>query len=235
MDIDALYCVFSRLGGGNMSNTKDEFAWHGSKLCLQLCVNNSRKKEILDSLIGVGELKWFSPLATENFKEYHLVDFAQNHPEIFSSNVNWQRLSKIKAQWDAIGVTDDGTLILVEAKAHVKELESAGINAKNESSTYNEIVDQIYATMGGDDPVWIEQYNQTANRDVYLDQLNAAGIKTILVYIYFVNDITYKNESKETWDSYLTEMHKNHPTPKRLEPFTKHIFYDVWDEKNNNN
>ena len=81
-----------------MSNTKDEFAWHGSKLCLQLCVNNSRKKEILDSLIGLGEIKWYSPLATENFKEYHLVDFAQNHPEIFSSNVNWQRLSKIKAQ-----------------------------------------------------------------------------------------------------------------------------------------
>jgi len=55
-----------------MSNLAEELANRGSKLCMQICVNNteddfakdkktiSRKsrKHLLDDLIGLGEIKW---------------------------------------------------------------------------------------------------------------------------------------------------------------------------------
>lgn len=214
-----------------MSNTTTEFAWHGSKLCMQLCVNNSRKKKQLDSLIGLGEVKWYSPLATENFKEYELPGFFKEHSEMFSPKINWPKLPKIKCHWDAIGVAPDGTLILVEAKAHQGELEK-GCMAKDPRSI-SIIRERVYATMGGNDEAWMNTYYQIANRYVYLDQLNAAGIKTVLVYLYFVNDVTHGNESRESWDEYLAKMRLEHPTPQRLEPFVKHIFFDVWKEDKN--
>lgn len=207
-----------------MSNLKDEFAWHGSKLLMQMFVNNERKKKILDDKIGLGEIKWYSPLAKENFKEYKLVEFFNKNNIFDISKLNIEELSKIKAQWDAIGVAPDGTLILVEAKAHTKEFEN------NTKMTDDSIIAKLIKDALGDDPIWLTKYYQLGNRYTYLNCLINAGIKTRLVYIYFVDDVTFKKTSKEEWMEYIKNIKTNYPIPSNLENNTIHIYYDMWKE-----
>lgn len=217
-----------------MSNLKDEFAWHGSKLLIQMFVNNERKKMQLDKLIGLGEIKWFSPLSIENFKEYKLIDFFNMHDEFNIQNLNITELSKIKSQWDAIGISPDGTLILVEAKAHLDEMEDNEDNInKRKASRDFPIISRLISSTMGNDPIWVEKYYQLANRYTYLDNLNNAGIKTKLVYIYFVNDVSYVKTSRDEWIKYIASIYENHPVSIKLEENTIHIYYDMWNENNN--
>ncbi len=82
----------------------------------------------------------------------------------------------------------------------------------------------------GNNSIWLKKYYQTANRYVFLDKMLKAGKKTCLVFLNFINDVSYKTEPQNVWDEYLSEMHKNYPTLKYLEPYTKYIFMDLWKE-----
>lgn len=70
-----------------MGNLADELANRGSKLCMQICVNNveddynknkqkivrKSRKHLMDDLIGHGDNKWLSPLASDSFKDSQAI------------------------------------------------------------------------------------------------------------------------------------------------------------------
>jgi hypothetical protein len=217
---------------------KDELANHGSKLCTQIAINNtmdeinhqtnqiSRKsrKHLLDDKIGLENIQWLSPLTSENFKEYQLKEIAKKSPQTNLSEVDWSFWPKRQLQWDAIGIASDGTLILVEAKAHISEFKSK-CGSKN-SYNRNLIETKIKSVLGYD-KAWIDEYYQTANRMVFLNELINYGFKVILIYLFFVNDVSYIPEDKNVWDTKLREMYEKHPLPEKLMPFYKYVFMDI--------
>jgi len=225
-----------------MSNLAEELANRGSKLCMHISVNNTdddvdprtgrvvrkSRKHLLDDKIGLGSIKWLSPLTSESYKEYKLEEISQKYPDLNLERLDWKRLGIIKSQWDAIGLSPDGTLVIVEAKAHVKELESGGCGAGEKNKA------RIAALVGqvmGDDPVWMGKYYQTANRYVYLDALLKADIKARLVYLYFINDVSYQPEPRETWDLYFKTEFNPHKTPAKIDEFVSHVYVDIWKDK----
>jgi hypothetical protein len=79
-------------------------------------------------------------------------------------------------QWDAIGIAEDSTLILVEAKAHTSEFKGSGCQAKADGPNRSKIKKTITQFLGND-KVWMGKYYQTANRIVILKKLLEAGVK----------------------------------------------------------
>jgi hypothetical protein len=225
-----------------MSNLAEELANRGSKLCMQISVNNTdddvdprtgrvvrkSRKHLLDDKIGLGSIKWLSPLTSESYKEYKLEEISQKYPELNLERLDWKRLGIIKSQWDAIGVSPDGTLIIVEAKAHTRELEKTrcGASEKNKQK-----ISALVSQVMGDNPVWMDGFYQTANRYVYLDALLKAGIKARLVYLYFINDVSYRPESEEAWNQFFKTKFNLPPVPTNLEGFVSHIYIDLWKDK----
>ncbi len=88
--------------------------------------------------------------------------------------------------WDAV-FSHNGTLYLVEAKAHISELSSGKKEHGNKSK------DRILKYFEAQLPnlpvkkVWLQDYYQLANRLATAALLNKHGIKTKVLYIYFVN------------------------------------------------
>ena len=88
--------------------------------------------------------------------------------------------------WDAI-FTHNGMLYLVEAKAHVDELSSG--KEEHGDSSKEEII-RYFKEQLPDLPVsrvWLREYYQLANRLATASFLNNHGVKTKVIYIYFIN------------------------------------------------
>ena len=230
-----------------MGNLANEMANRGSKLCTQICVNNieddfdnktgkivrKSRKHLLDDLLGHGNINWLSPLASDSFKEYYLETIAKKFPkETGLENMDWSFWKATrKPQWDAVGIGEDDTLIIVEAKAHTSEIEGRGSNAKGDS--YLQKKEQIENIMGKD-PIWMKEYYQTANRILYLSKLKeyyGSNRNVVLVFLNFINDVSYIPESKEVWNEYLKKMKQNHPIPDSMIDSIKYIFMDIWKDK----
>ncbi|OJF76065.1 MAG: hypothetical protein BKP49_09650 [Treponema sp. CETP13] len=230
-----------------MSNLSEELASRGSKLCMQVCVNNiedvfgrdkktiSRRsrKNLLDDLIGEGEIKWLSPLSNENYREYQLNEISNKYPEEMGlESFDWGFWPfPRQPQWDAIGINSESTLFLVEAKAHTSEIEGPGTQAGEKSK--GKIKEEIEAVMGND-PIWMNKYYQTANRILFLDKLiKHYGDKrrVVLVFLNFTNDVTYTPEDLETWEKYLNTMKSEHVFPKVYESNIKYVYMDIWNDK----
>ena len=88
--------------------------------------------------------------------------------------------------WDAV-FTHNGILYLVEAKAHISEL-SSGKEEHGDSS--KELILDYFKAQLPNLPVsrvWLQEYYQLANRLATSALLNKHGIKTKILYIYFVD------------------------------------------------
>ena len=88
--------------------------------------------------------------------------------------------------WDAV-FTHNGILYLVEAKAHVSEL-SSGKEEHGDSS--KEFILQFLKSQLHELPVkrvWLQEYYQLANRLATTALLNKHGIRTKVLYLFFVN------------------------------------------------
>ena len=231
-----------------MSNTSNEMANRGSKLCMQICVNNltddifrgriirKSRKHLLDDKIGHGKITWISPLATENFEEYQLNNNlpVEKKKLLKLENVDFNFWPKgvQSPQWDAIGVAEDSFLILVEAKGHTSEFKGPGCKA-NVDKPNRPIIKETITQILGDDEVWMGKYYQTANRIVFLKKLLQAGVKVLLVYLCFINDFSNESEPQSTWDQYIKNMNNQHPLPPdTIEgSYIKHIYLDIWQDK----
>ena len=108
--------------------------------------------------------------------------------------------------WDAVGLSSDGTYILVEAKAHIKELESSAGGSSSSKEKNNKAIHHVLEkyNINKEPEDWNNNCYQLANRIVALDFLLEEGIKAKLVYVLFengyeLNASTNKSASKEEW------------------------------------
>jgi SpoVK/Ycf46/Vps4 family AAA+-type ATPase len=180
----------------------------GSKDWMQTVINSNMKPS-LDNAIGAGNIFWLSPIAIDNYQEYQLnqkpiADIFNFDKNTFSS---WWSFSR-QPQWDAIGKTENGAIILVEAKAHLRETES---KCKASAQSYEKIQEALKITHNKfsartpfDEEIWMNKYYQTANRLLFWNSLNPTH-KAILVFLNFVN-VPRSPTSKNEWDIHTQMM-----------------------------
>ena len=93
--------------------------------------------------------------------------------------------------WDAVGWCggNERELVLVEAKAHVRELDTK-CGAKHPKSTekIQGALKRTREAFGVPDADWMSRYYQYANRLAALHFLRTQGISARLLFIYFVGD-----------------------------------------------
>jgi hypothetical protein len=176
-----------------MSRIAQPLGERGSLKWIQRCVNSRRDvldKDILEKLPDANAIHWRSPLEADSFAEYRDGDFLkQVGREGLSERLRafWPQQGP---QWDALGVSDKGDVLLIEAKAHVRELCSPGTSAGEVSrakieAALNETIGALDAKPKSD---WTEAFYQYANRLAHLHFLRQADVPAWLVLVDFVGD-----------------------------------------------
>lgn len=127
----------------------------------------------------------------------------------------WDGFWPRRAQcWDAVGVlhTESGhEWILVEAKAHTKEMETSdGCGAGDRSlRRIQEALSKVRSDLGVDDTgTWTGKYYQYTNRLAALWFLLANQVPARLVYIYFTGDPAFPDAppTEDGWQRSLDEQ-----------------------------
>ena len=210
------------------------FATAGSQRWLQIAVN--RKPELLLSALrrsgAIGpriSVAWHSPLEADEFREYRdraalaKAGIANLKKPLESF---WPARGPV---WDAIGITSDGSPLLIEAKAHIPEAASPATRA---SAASRALIDQsliearrFYAPRAT--AVWSNLFYQYANRLAYqyfLRRLN--DVRSTLIFLYFLNaDDMLGPMSEEEWHGAVRLIHAVLGVPKDLKP---HGVFDVF-------
>ena len=204
----------------------------GSQLHLRTYVNTfseelneeiiSHSPSLLAFISGEQIIDWKSPLVHENYKEYQDDFLKFYYDDAISLQESNQLLREFWPKngpvWDGIGIvkgTKQKGLILVEAKAHIRET-SSKIRATSEQSislitqTISDTKKQ-FATRESNTPLtpWLNGYYQLANRLAYLYLLNQKlQIPTWLIQVHFIEDRTHINTSKKQWIAHYQKVFK---------------------------
>jgi hypothetical protein len=225
----------------NRKDMKKAEKMYGSQYWLRVAVNDARNvinrkiREVVTLEEGE-KIEWISPLAP-TYTEYQDQEFI-NRLRITLPTVPlkdfWPKGGPV---WDALARTPKDKVFLIEAKAHIQEIDSSESVASpkslqriakslNETRTFldaNPIVD------------WTRTFYQYTNRLVHLYLLRELnGIDAYFLNVYFINDIRMKGPlTVEEWKGALTLL-KTHLgiTRTRMSPFIKDLFIDVDELKN---
>lgn len=199
----------------------------GSQRWIQWFVNQAPDE--LDRAIGLGAIDWRSPLADDEYAEYRDESFLTRLDitlPIRPLSTFWPRGGP---QWDALGRSQSGTVILVEAKAHLNELYSPPSAASEPSlAMIRESLAETATALGvGSGFDWSKQFYQYANRIAHARFLEANGVPTRLVFVYFMGDPEVRGPVLRTeWDAAIATVHNALGLPPAL-PFIHDIFIDV--------
>lgn len=185
-----------------MSNTSKGPWEKGSKKWIQHFVNTedsvllSNKIQAEDP--SISRLVWLSPLQSKSYGEFRARDIPNVKPEdiaFWPSQGPW---------WDAVATFDNDGILLVEAKAHRREVMSH-CTAKNPDSI-NKIKSAMQRThkvlapaKAYDEKIWFSKYYQLANRLAFLHHLNEQGKNVRLLLLNFVNDWTHICTEEKEW------------------------------------
>ena len=212
-----------RMDGGSTLNGSVTKEPKGSQLHLRTYVNTyseelneeiiSHSPSLLAFISGERIIHWKSPLEHENYREYQddfLKYYYEDQNSLHESNQLLRKYwPKNGPVWDGIGIvkgTKQKGLILVEAKAHIRET-SSRIRATSEKSislitqTISDTKKQFTSTESNTTVTpWLDEYYQLANRLAYLYLLNLKlHIPTWLIQVNFIEDEKHINTSKEQW------------------------------------
>ena len=169
-------------------------AERGSQKWLQDLVNDC--PELLDAAIRretseiSAPIEWVSPLANDGFKEHRDTAFLNNLGVSLNDvplNEFWPRMGP---QWDGLGKTDKGQVILLEAKAHVEEMVSSPTQAspKNLNLILKSLEKVKKHVRSHSDVDWSTAFYQYNNRLAHLYLLrHLNGIPAFLVNLHFLN------------------------------------------------
>ena len=169
---------------------KDSLKW------IQILINN--RPDIINLQIrrnfkipACTEIEWVSPLKEEYYTEYRDEAFLK----VLGVSPQKVRLidfwPKGGPQWDGLGRLSDGSILLIEGKAHISEVLST-IQASNPNSI-NLIEESLARTkrelgVRTKNP-WTTPFYQYTNRVAHLHFLrNLNGIKSYLVFVNFIGD-----------------------------------------------
>jgi hypothetical protein len=132
---------------------------------------------------------WKSPRADDDFSEYRDASFLDAlslralSPDLRNF---WPSRGP---QWDALGLISDGRVLLVEAKAHIAEMNSSCEARPRSREMIERAFDsakKYYAAAGDRD--WFRGYYQYANRLAHLQFLRERGIDAHFIGVYFLGD-----------------------------------------------
>jgi hypothetical protein len=208
----------------------------GSLRWIQRAVNEkwpSLEQPLIEGLNGARRIEWRSPLQYDSYAEYRDCGFldrlglSELGPEL---RLFWPPRGP---QWDALAVSDQGHILLVEAKAHVGEMCSPGTAASVSSRQI--IADRLTACAGklgasGNAELWPDHFYQLANRLAHLDFLRGKGVPAYLVLVNFLNDPDMKGpSSSEVWDAAYKVAYHVLGIPRRhlLSPYVLEVFPDL--------
>lgn len=220
-----------------MSRVVQVAAPRGSQKWLQILVTRHPERincylaEALE--LGGGErVEWRSPLENDDYAEYRDQAFLdQLGVPVGSVDLKsfWPRLGP---QWDGLAKTDQGHLILVEAKAHISELCSSPTGAKGKSLVMiRESLDETKRFLRSHAKVdWSTCFYQYTNRLAHLYFLREkARLPAYLLLIYFLNNHDMGGPTSQgEWEGAIGLMEtflglRRH----RLSDYILHAFIDV--------
>lgn len=147
------------------------------------------------------------------------VHFLKNEPNYNKMEIRWKEewpQTGNQMNWDLVGYSiknNKKTWILVEAKAHVGELEQ-DCGASKES--LDKITKALISTAKNngidihENNLWTKKHYQLANRIYILDLLKRHEIDAKLLNIYFIGDMIHKSrkspQTKEEWEPEINKM-----------------------------
>lgn len=190
---------------------------------------------IMQRLPGSPPVSWLSPLREDQFAEYRDAAFLKRLGiEDLKEDLAafWPARGP---QWDALGRSANGDLLLVEAKAHIPEILSSPTQAGARSRARIELAleQTVKALRAKPIAPWTDAFYQYANRLAHLDFLRRVhGKRAWLIFVYFVGDEDMKGPaSKDEWEAalqvtrYVMGLERNHP----LSRYIIDVFADVRD------
>lgn len=194
----------------------------------------SLEQPIIDSLPGVSLVRWLSPLQNDEYAEYRDRSFLErlSLAELAPSLAKfWPSRGP---QWDALGETDQGHKLLVEAKAHIAEFCSPPSKASPRSLELIQRSLSWLATELGMPEVaaigWHQQFYQYTNRLAHLAWLRSHGIDAYLVMVGFTGDSEMPGTTTpEAWHAayQVADFALGLPSRHRLAPYVIHVYPEV--------
>lgn len=161
-------------------------------------------------------------------------------------SVNKTYCSSIKPNWDAVGIGKDSeghkVYVLIEAKAHLNEIYSGNWHGGNSHDVIAKALGRVAKEITCDSDLgelWMGQYYQLANRIYVQKILEDAGVKSVLVDIFFCGDRNPEGicpSDSSGWraaiDKEYKELHLNTSAVKKyLSCRLLELFIDVRSEK----
>ncbi|MDE0420865.1 MAG: hypothetical protein OXK76_08250 [Gammaproteobacteria bacterium] len=207
----------------------------GSQRWLQVAVN--RCPTVIDSTIqntGI-ELRdpivWVSPLESDGFSEYMDAAFLKR----LGVSLHRRKLGDFwpssGPRWDALARSGDSVL-LVEAKANIRELHSSPCGAQPKSlAKIRKALNETRAFLNVEsDTDWTRCFYQYANRLAHLYLLRELNCcNAYLVFVYFVHDQTTVPVSRNGWDAAvaLAKTHLGLPQSEWMSRYVKDVYIDT--------
>jgi len=209
----------------------------GSKRWIQLLVN--QRPELIDRELRAGaklapgtKITWHSPLANDGYRE-HFGAAVREHLGLDPSMPLREFWPKRGPQWDAIAQASTGDVFLVEAKAHVGEMQSGGMRARDAASreTIRRSLGAVQRELAPHSTVdaWTGPFYQFANRIAHLHFWRGGDKNRVhLVLLHFINDSSHHPTTREAFESRHAEIeHALGLGTHRLSPFIHKLFIDV--------
>lgn len=214
---------------------KQSVGARGSLKWIQRAVNEqwpSLNRPITDCT-GNGTITWLSPLVTDEFAEYRdsaFLELIGQSQLVAPLKTQWPSRGP---QWDALGKTSRGDVLLVEAKAHIAEMCSPGTSASSDSrmlieATLAEVAQQLGASPAR--APWADHFYQLANRLAHLHFLRKHEVPSWLVLVNFLGDDEMRGPtSRDAWEAAYEVAFHVMGLPKRhaLSPFIIHVYPSV--------
>ncbi len=201
----------------------------GSLHWIQTLVN--QHPTVLDQGIGIGPICWKSPLAADGYAEYRDQEFLDRLGVTLPKRQLSDFWPSQGPQWDALGCGENGTVVLVEAKAHVAEILSPPSKAGSRSmAAIQAALGEAIVSLGAAwAPDWSRHFYQYANRVAHAWFL--AEINSIPVRLAFVNVVGDRSvngpDTRREWEAALVVLHEALGLRGKLPEYVVEVFIDV--------
>ena len=217
----------------------------GSRKWLQILVNDCpeilNKRVARRSPLTAKQINWVSPLRKDNYQEYRDQEFIDRLGIVLKKQQLESFWPPKGPQWDGLGKTDKGQILLVEAKSHVNELiNTTGASDRSLEKIRSSLTETKQHIHRVSEPAvdWTTGVYQYANRLAHLYLLRVLNrLDAYLVLLCFLNDTerlsddTHVPATPAEWEAVIKHQERlmgirpKHP----LSNCIIHVFIDVND------
>ena len=182
-------------------------------------------------------IEWVSPLEDDEWAEYRDAEFLELLGVQLSNGPLSTFWPQSGPQWDALGRTDSGDILLVEAKAHVSEVVSrpCGATSPRSLARIKSSLAEVQCFLNVDNPRtdWMVTLYQYANRLAHLYLLRELNnVQAHLLFVHFVGDDEVDGpRTIQEWQTALLLAKRvlGLPSRHRLSDYVSDIFIEVRD------